>query len=126
MYINNKKRYFQIYLSVVVSQLEQASLKLRKINWIRFANEIILFILYSLKCKIGNLNTVLSNLQINLNQYKENVRHLAKENFKQLKPDVEVSENLFVQIESLHKQFKQLRDDLEENVTISLKCSILF
>lgn len=63
-----------------------------------------------------NLNTVVSNLQTTLNQYREDIMQLAKLNFKVFQPEVENSENLITQINSLHEEINQLKDDLEENV----------
>lgn len=62
-----------------------------------------------------NLNTVVSNLQINLNQYKDEIKKQTKVNFKHLKDEVENSEDLINQINSLHSQFNHLKGELEEN-----------
>lgn len=62
------------------------------------------------------MNTVVSNLQITLNQYREDIMQLAKLNFKVFQTEVENSENLVTQINSLHEEINHLKDDLEENV----------
>lgn len=41
---------------------------------------------------------------------------LAKLNFKVFQTEVENSENLVTQINSLHEEINHLKDDLEENV----------
>ena len=63
-----------------------------------------------------NLTTVVSNLQITLNQYREEINRLAKTNLKILQPELENSENLVSQINSLHEEISHLKVDLEENV----------
>jgi len=63
------------------------------------------------------LNTVVSNLQISLVQYKDEVRRLADANLKQLSPQIENAENLTSQINSLHLEIAKTKSGLEENVT---------
>lgn len=62
-----------------------------------------------------SLDTVISNLKINLNQFQDEVKKVAQVNFKPLKPVVEDAENLKDQINSLHSQISSLRTNLQEN-----------